>query len=153
NFSSLEEGDIDDVWEYNICDNLHHFASQTFEKIAIRYLKQLNRKRELPFYFTQIGRQWGKVTRQNTKGQKYTAQEEIDILATDKDKTKYILGECKLTNEPFDLAQFKALLAKNSYSTNCYYYLFSLNGFTDALINCAKLENNIFLVSLNDMFI
>ena len=77
--------------------------------------------------------------------------EEIDALAVDDEKSNFILGECKFTNQPFDLGQLNALKDKNRFGSNVHYYLFSLNGFTDTLINESKKLDNITMVTAEDI--
>jgi len=151
NFSELEDGAIERIWKKYISQNLHNFASKAFENICIDYLKKLNRKEQLPFDASSIGRWWGKVTSVNESGKKITTSKEIDIVVTNDDKTHYILGECKFTNQPFDLGQFNALKAKNRFGDNVYYYLFSLNGFTATLRNEISSLENVILVTAEDI--
>lgn len=151
NFSLLEmEGPLA-VWEDFIQNNLHNFSSKSFEKICIEYMFVLNKNKKLPFRFTNIARWWGKVTKPDGNGKLTTTSEEIDILASDSNQKNYIIGECKFTNEPFDLKQLKKLQNKITFNGNIYYYLFSLNGFTDAVKELANKETNIFLVSATDI--
>lgn len=114
-------------------------------------MRKLRSSGDLPFIFDTIGRWWGKVTHKDEIGKSYTVSEEIDMLATDKDENNYIIGECKFTNEPFDLAQLKALQKKLEIDGKKYRYLFSLNGFTDAVKDAAKETGNIKLVTLDEM--
>ena len=149
--SELALGNVDDLWNYVIKKDLHNFASKAFENISIKYLYKQRHIGNTPVLFLSIGRWWGKVTHKDENGKPYTVSEEIDVLATDKDEKNYIIGECKFTNEPFDLAQLKALQKKLEINGEKYWYLFSLNGFTDAVKDAAKENNNIRLVTLDDM--
>ena len=151
NFSELEDGAIDRIWNKYISGSLHNFASKAFENICIDYLKKLNRKELLPFDASSIGRWWGKITKVDDQGKKITTSEEIDIVAADDKKEQYIIGECKFTNQPFDLGQFNALKNKHNFGDNVYYYLFSLNGFTDTLRSKASQHNNVTLVTAEDI--
>ena len=151
NLSLLEMEDPLAVWEDFIQDTLHHFASKSFEKICIEYMFVLNKNKRLPFRFSHIARWWGKVAKTGDNGKRINVSEEIDILASDANKKNYILGECKFTNEPFDLKQFKKLQNKITLNGNIYYYLFSLNGFTVAVKELAQNSDNVFLVSAKDI--
>lgn len=151
NLGLLETEDPLAVWEDEVENNLHHFAAKPFETICLEYLFALNKQRKLPFRFSSAARWWGKVTKSTTNNAPVTTSEEIDILATDSKHKNYILGECKFTNEPFDLGQLKKLQSRITPDGNIYYYLFSLNGFTDAVINEATTKNNIFLVTARDI--
>lgn len=149
--SELAKGDIDDIWEYVIQDNLHDFSSKAFENVCTDYLRQQKRQGNTPFKFLSIGRWWGKVTHTDTNGKPFTAAEEIDILATDRDGRRYLVGECKFRNEQIDMAQYKALQAKLEWNGEFFYYLFSLSGFTDAVREAAAQSDNLRLVTLAEM--
>ena len=151
NLSLLEMDDPEAVWEDHIKENLHSFASKAFEKICIEYMFVLNKSKKLPFRFSSISRWWGKVTKIDDNGKPVSTSEEIDILAHDKSKENYILGECKFTNEKFDMGQLKKLQNKLQLNGKIYYYLFSLNGFTDAVIEAAKATDNIVLITPEDI--
>lgn len=150
NLTDLENDDIDGVWEDNIKDNLHSFASQPFEKVCLEYLYVLNKNKELPFRIHNASRYWGKTT-QEIDGKKQSVNLEIDILAPDAKKKNFIFGECKFTNEAFDMKQFKKLQNKVFVEGNVYFYLFSLSGFTDAVKEYASSHNNVLLISAKDL--
>ena len=147
NLSDLEKDDAMGVWEDYIEGSLHDFASKSFEKVCIEYMYSLNRQRKLPFRFSKIGRWWGTVTRV-IEGKKRNCAEEIDIIATDKNEKKFILGECKFRNELFDNGEFRKLKEKNIMNAETYFYLFSLSGFTNSVIDASKLDDNLFLIDV-----
>lgn len=147
----LERGDSEEVYQSLILPNLHHFCGKSFENICIDYLYLLNSKKRLPFYFHHIGRWWGKVTHKEENGKLSTTNEEIDILASDNNQTEYLIGECKFTNAPFDLQELKKFQAKWTSSTKTTYYLFSLNGFTDAVKEEQKKQKDLVLVTGKDL--
>lgn len=151
NLAALEQGECQETYDDFIADNLHDFCGRPFEKICVEYLYALNKQKQLPFRFTQIGRWWGKVTKDDESGKLQTTSEEIDIVAADKSEKNFIVGECKFTNEPFDLGQLKALQHKNPFAGNVYYYLFSLNGFTDGVKQYATDNPNVVLVTAHDI--
>lgn len=151
NLGLLEMEDPIAVWEDEVVKRLHHFASKPFEEICIEYMYALNKEHKLPFRFSSIARWWGKVTKKGADGKPVTSSEEIDMIAADSKRENYILGECKFTNEPFDMGQLKKLQNKITLNGNIYYFLFSLNGFTDAVIDFAKNNDNIFLVTPHDI--
>ncbi|MBQ1413764.1 MAG: ATP-binding protein [Clostridia bacterium] len=149
--SELSKGDVDDIWEYVIQDNLHDFSSKAFENVCIDYLRQQKRRGNTPFPFLSIGRWWGKVTHNDEQGKPFTVAEEIDILATDRDARRYLVGECKFRNEPMDMAQWRALQEKVTWQGECFYYLFSLRGFSDAVRQAAAQSEHLRLVTLAEM--
>ena len=150
NLTDLENDDADGVWENDIQDSLHHFASKAFEQLSIEYMYAQNKAKALPFRMSSASRYWGK-TNQIIDGKPRAVNLEIDILAPDSSKKKVIYGECKFTNEPFDMNEFKNLVSKVFIGDSVYYYLFSLSGFTDAVENEAKESSNIKLISAHDL--
>jgi len=151
NLNMLEMNDPMTIWEDAIENDIHHFCARAFEKLCIEYMYVLNKARKLPFRFFSIGRWWGSVTKKDENGKPHTVAEEIDLLAADNKQKNFILGECKFTNEPFDMGQLRKLQNKLSLTGNIYYYLFSLNGFTPAVCELAGTSDNIFLVTPSDI--
>lgn len=149
--SELVQGEAQTVYEEIIQPNLHRISAAPFENICIYYLRHLRKIGQVPFRFLKIGRFWGKVTHKAEGEKPYTTSEEIDIYATDSTQTKYILGECKFTNEPFDMSQLKKLQAKLSLQGEVWYYLFSLSGFTDSVKEYAANNTNTFLITAEDI--
>lgn len=147
NLSELENDDAVGVWEDYIENALHDFASKSFEKVCIDYMFCLNKQRKLPFRFSKIGRWWGTITKEEN-GRKTSRTEEIDVVAADKTESKYILGECKFRSELFDNAQLRKLKDKNVFNGDAYYFLFSLSGFTDAVLDAAKQDDHLFLTDI-----
>ena len=150
NLTDLENDDADGVWENDIQDSLHHFASKAFEQLSIEYIYTMNKAKALPFRISSASRYWGK-TNQIIDGKTRSVNLEIDILAPDNTKKKVVYGECKFTNEPFDMNEFKNLKSKVFIGDSIYFYLFSLSGFTDAVENEAAENSNIKLIFANDL--
>ena len=150
NLSELEMDDALGVWDDYIEETLHNFASKTFEKVCIEYMYTLNKQRKLPFRFSKIGRWWGSVTKVEN-GEKRTYPTEIDIIATDKSEKNFIIGECKFRTELFDNAELRKLKEKMELPGETYYYLFSLSGFTDAVIDAAKNDSNLFTIDVSQI--
>ena len=150
NLTDLENDDADGVWEDSVKNNLHAFASQPFEKLCLEYLYILNRNRKLPFRIHNASRYWGKTV-QITDGKKRCVNIEIDILAPDAGRKNFIFGECKFTNEQFDMQQLRKLQSKVFVEGKVYYYLFSLSGFTDAVKEYAASHEEVVLVTANDL--
>ena len=150
NLTDLENDDADGVWENDIQDSLHHFASKAFEQLSIEYIYAMNKAKALPFRISSASRYWGK-TNQIIDGKTRSVNLEIDILVPDNTKKKVIYGECKFTNEPFDMNEFKNLKSKVFIGDSIYYYLFSLSGFTDAVENEAAENSNIKLIFAHDL--
>jgi AAA+ ATPase superfamily predicted ATPase len=130
NLSELEAGDAEGIWEHVVEPALDEYTSRIFEDVCRQYLRVLNRKKALPFYFTKIGRWWDKAN-------------EIDIMATDSKKQNFLLGECKYRNSVVTLADLTALREKfvpKKDAGKVYYCLFSKSGFAEDVVGKAKAE-------------
>ncbi len=151
NFTDLERDDAEGVWYSEIESNLHDYSSKAFENVCLDYLYILNKSGSLPFRMSTAGRFWGK-TNKVIDDKTVSVPIEIDILAADKGKNNYIVGECKFRNEKFDLSELKKLQEKFCFKGNAYYYLFALSGFTDAVKQEASSLKNITLLTLSEIF-
>ena len=82
NYSQLEDGDADGVYEYNVKPMLHEYASLAFEDICREFVKELQKKNELPFRYTKMGRWMGKTTvrDEEAKNGLRVAETEVDLL-------------------------------------------------------------------------
>ncbi|WP_294428266.1 DUF234 domain-containing protein [uncultured Treponema sp.] len=144
NYSSIEFGDWENIYDTIVEPQLNEFVSFPFEDICIEWFRIQNKKRNLPFIFTQIGRWWDKNI-------------EIDIIATNEDKSKIISAECKFHNTPvndFDLGKhLKKDLSnlKKKDNAEIYLWYFSLSGFTKEAMQFAR-EKDIHLVSADEIF-
>lgn len=140
NISELESGDAEGVFKYTVNPEMNKYSSKIFENICREYIRKLNKENKLPFRYTKIGRWWDK-------------NNEIDIMAVDKNKNNIILGECKYQNSAFGLADYETMISKytpKKPTTKVYYYLFSKNGFTKEVVNRSR-EDNVELISLEDI--
>lgn len=156
NFSQLEDGDTEGVYQYIIEPELHHFASFSFEDICRDFVKRLQMKDELPFRYTQMGRWIGKTTIRDSKSPKgmRTGETEIDLLAFDKEKENYLVGECKFKGKPFSYSEYldaKAKLISLKENARFYYALFSESGFDDKIVEEAKQGDEIWLYDLSEI--
>ncbi len=141
NSSELEAGDFEGVYKFNVEPVLEQYTSRIFEDICCEYVRRKNRKGQLPFRYTKIGRWWeGKV--------------EIDLMAVDGNHKNFIIGECKFRNSPLGLPDLESTINKfsHNHAMSVYYYLFSKSGFTQSVIDRAKAEKNTKLISLDDLF-
>ena len=55
NYSELESGDADGVYEYAIKPNLHEFASFAFEDVCREYVREMQKRNQLPFRYQRAG--------------------------------------------------------------------------------------------------
>lgn len=138
NFSQLEDGDADGVYAYSVEPALHRFASLSFEDICREFIREKQKKNELPFRYAKIGRWMGKTTVRDdsVKNGLRTAETEIDILCIDRGRKEYLVGECKYKGKPFTYGEYlstSAKLAPLKEKCRFYYALFSESGFDDKI--------------------
>lgn len=155
NFSQLEDGDVDGVYEYVVKPALHEFTSFAFEDICREFVREMQKKNELPFRYSKMGRWFGKSTVRDAKAASgfRTAETEIDLLAISKEAEEYLVGECKFKGEPFSYSEYLDTLAKLSplkEKAKFYYALFSENGFDKKISDCAT-ENKTYLYTLEQI--
>ncbi len=95
--------------------------------------------------YAKIGRWWYK-------------EDEIDIVALDRDEDKILLAECKWsknrvdTDLLYDLKEKAEKVRWKNDERHEEYFLFSRSGFTDELEQCSSGSDNIALYSLQDMY-
>lgn len=145
NFSQLEDGDVEGVYEYVVKPALHKFASIAFEDVCREFVRQKQKENALPFRYAKMGRWMGKTTVRDEKALNglRVAETEIDLLCIDRDAKQYLVGECKFKKNPFSYAEYLDTLAKLEplkKDAAFYYALFSETGFEQKVIDCA--ENN-----------
>lgn len=138
NYSQLEDGDADGVYEYNVKPMLHEFASLTFEDICREFVKELQKRNELPFRYAKMGRWMGKTTvrDEEAKNGLRVAETEVDLLGIGQGGKDYLVGECKFKGRPFGYAEYLDTAAKFTplkQQANFYYALFSESGFDERL--------------------
>ena len=151
NYSELESGDVDGVYQYAVEPRLHQFASLPFEEICRQYMSRMNRTDSLPFRYSRSGRWWGKTTvRRKDKTEK--TETEIDLLASDANSGKYIIGECKFKSRPFSFSEYLDVTAKFGdvkANTEIWYYLFSESGFDDKLSALSEGNDKVRLIPID----
>ena len=140
NISELETGDIEGVFRYIVKPELDNYTSYIFEDVCKAFLRRKNRKEELPFHFSKIGRWWNKT-------------DELDIMAMDYPKNNYILGECKYKNQPFAMSDLRNMQKKVTWlkeDVNVSYWIFSKSGYAEEVRRIAQ-EEDIQLVELEEI--
>lgn len=138
--SELEAGDASGVYEYMVKPELENYASFIFEDICREYLRLKNRRNELPFHFSKIGRWWNKT-------------DELDIMAVDCHKQNFLLGECKYKNSSFTASDLKNMRQKfkpKSENASLYYWLFSKSGYTGEVLEAAR-KASVYPVTLEEI--
>lgn len=139
NFSQLEDGDVEGVYQYVVEPAIHEFASLAFEDVCREFVREMQKKNELPFRYAKMGRWMGKTTVRDEKASNglRTAETEIDLLGISRDAKEYLVGECKFKGVPFSYSEYLDTLAKLSplkEKATFYYALFSENGFDEKMI-------------------
>ena len=138
NYSQLEEGDVDGVYEYAVNPVLHEFASYAFADICREFVSEKQKKKEIPFRYTKMGKWFGKTTVRDTnkKNGHRTAETEVDVLCIDRMGENYLVGECKFKGAPFSYSEYLDTLAKLTplkEKAKFHYALFSENGFDEEI--------------------
>lgn len=153
NYSELEAGDVDGVFEYAIKPGLHEFASLAFEDVCREYMRALQKAGKLPFRYDKMGRWWGKTTVRR-KDSTEVKETEIDLLAVSQNADRYIVGECKFKGRPFSYSEYMDTAAKLSpqkKTAEFYYYLFSESGFDEKLTEKADKNQNLKLIPISEV--
>ena len=155
NYSQLEDGDVDGVYEYIVKPALHEFAAYTFENVCREFVRQMQKKNALPFRYTKMGRWYGKTTVRDEKAADglRTAETEIDILCMDREEREYLVGECKFQGTAFSYSEYLDTLAKLTpwkEKVKFHYALFSESGFDRRIVERAA-EDNTTLYGLEEI--
>ena len=156
NYSQLEDGDIDGVYQFSIAPLLQEFASVSFEEVCRQFVKKLQRNNKLPFRYSNIGRWFGKTTIRDKNGENEmrTAETEIDILCIGKDARDFLVGECKYKKTPFDYSEYLDTITKLTplkEKATFYYALFSKSGFDKKIMEETKSKSGILLFDLKEI--
>jgi len=143
NYSQLEDGDVDGVYEYIVEPALHEFASFTFEDVCREFVREMQKDNVLPFRYVKMGRWTGKTTvrDENEENGLRTAETEIDLLGIGRGEKEYLVGECKFKKSPFSYSEYLDTVAKlnpQKQKAKFYYALFSENGFDEKVIREAE---------------
>lgn len=139
NYSQLEDGDVDGVYEYIIEPALHEFASFAFEDVCREFVREMQKANALPFRYSKMGRWTGKTTvrDENATNGLRTAETEIDLLGIGRGAKEYLVGECKFKKNPFSYSEYLDTVAKlnpQKQKAKFHYALFSENGFDDKIV-------------------
>ena len=156
NISQLEDGDVEGVYDYVIAQALQEFASYTFEDVCKEFVREMQKKNELPFRYSKMGRWTGKTTVRDKDAPKGVriAETEVDILGIGKNEKEYLVGECKFKNTPFDYSEYLDTVTKLTplkEGVKFYYALFSESGFDSKVVSEADVNDNITLYNLNQI--
>lgn len=156
NFSQLEDGDADGVYEYVIAPALHEYASFAFEDVCREFVKELQKKNALPFRYSKMGRWTGRTTVRDKDAANglRVAETEIDLVGIGVSAKEYLVGECKFKSSPFAYSEYldtKAKLTPLKDSAEFHYALFSESGFDEKVMEEAKRESNLQLYDIHEI--
>lgn len=133
NQSSLDLGLTDAILEQRIKPDFVHFSATAFEEAAQAHIARIAKMGELSFLPEQIGGWWDRDA-------------EIDLLAISQTEKAALVGECKWSINPVgtnileELKQKSQVLIKKYGIQKLQFALFARSGFTNTLIEQARLE-------------
>lgn len=142
NRSKIEIRDTEDLMA-NIMDSMPDYTSITFEKVAMEFLQGSGRAGRIPAHFPLWGRWWDR-------------ENEIDVVALDREKLNILFCECKWQKRKIDAGEIKHLLDKAplvnwfNENRNEYFAFVSKSGFTGDALEFAQ-DNSVLLFELKDM--
>ena len=114
--------------------------SYIYEDICMEKMWELNAGGTWDFHFDKVGRWWNNST-------------EIDIMALDQEGDNAIFGECKYWSNKVGVDVLRNLEQKaeqvtwNKSVRKNYFILFAVHGFTDELLQLARVRTDVTLVS------
>lgn len=156
NFSQLEDGDAEGVYEYLVAPKLHEFTAYTFEDVCRQFVKEQQKIHALPFRYTKAGRWMGKTTVRDPEAESglRLAETEIDVLCVNENTKEYLVGECKFKGAPFKYSEYlntEAKLTPLKKQGSFWYALFSESGFDERIIQEAENTGRVRLYSLSEI--
>ena len=144
NLSGIMRGIGETIYEVSVKPQISHFMGYIFEEICKQYLYLPQIYMTLPFPAGEFARWWG-------NNPKKKRQEEIDLMA--ENGLEAIFGECKWRNELADVDILETLQERSGlfHYQKQSYMIFSKTGFTEKLKLREKEEENVRLISFEDM--
>ena len=145
NMAVISSGRFFQVYDKTVKPYLHDYMGLIFEQMCRQYL--LNYAENLPFLLSDTGQWWG-TDKQLRK------EVQIDIVGVPIDGDSYLIGSCKFRNDKIGIDElelirhYAAVFGKGS---NYHYYIFSLGGFTENLLELRK-QGVVSLLTLNDLY-
>ena len=142
NWSQLERGAKEMVFNTVILPEIDHFSSIVFEQACRQYFWRVGLKGQLPFMPQQIGGWW-------------QANEEVDLVILG--EAEMMLVECKWSSRPVgtdilqELEAKSASVSREAGREKVSFALCSRSGFTKQLIELTGQRENIFLYTWDDM--
>ena len=144
NLSGIMRGIGETIYEVSVKPQISHFMGYIFEEICKQYLYLPQIYMTLPFPAGEFARWWG-------NNPKKKRQEEIDLMA--ENGSEAIFGECKWRNELADVDILETLQERSGlfHYQKQSYMIFSKSGFTEKLKLREQEEENVRLISFEDM--
>lgn len=130
-----------------IMKEISEYMGLAFEKICIQYLIRMAKLRRLPFVPAYIGKWWG-------NNPELKAQDDVDILVLNKNKTEGIFVECKFTSRPMPMEEYDDLvMATKAFPKDMKKNLMfiSKSGYTAPVQRRAE-EEGALLLTIEDLF-
>ncbi|MCD8009787.1 MAG: ATP-binding protein [Lachnospiraceae bacterium] len=131
-----------------IMSDISDFMGLAFEDICRQYLVRQAKRRKLPFVPARIGKWWG-------NNPVLRAQDDIDLLALNSNKTEGIFCECKFTSRPMPMEEYEDLLTASKAfpeSMKKHFMFISRSGYT-APVQKRAAEEEVVLLTLHDLFL
>ena len=156
NYSELEDGDVNGVYDFVVAPAMHEFASFAFEDVCREFVREMQKQNELPFRYSKMGKWIGRTTirdKDAPNGMR-VGETEIDLLAIGRGAAEYLVGECKFKKSPFDYSEYLNTTAKLTplkEGATFYYALFSESGFDEKITAEAEQEENLKLYDLHQI--
>lgn len=138
NLSFIESGNSELAMKKIKSNLIDRHISYVYEDICIEDMWKLNADEKWNFTFDKVGRWWNNDT-------------EIDIVAYDSTGKDIIFGECKYWDGKVGINVLTSLEDKakavewKKDNRNEHFILFSINGFTDELIELTRTRNDVVL--------
>jgi hypothetical protein len=142
NWSQLERGAKEIVFETAIRPEIDHFSAIVFEQACRQYFWRTGLKGQLPFMPRQIGGWW-------------QANQEVDLVLLGEERM--MLVECKWSNQPVGTDILQELEAKSpdiireTGIQRVDFALCSRSGFTEQVIELSQQRSDVFLFSWEQM--
>jgi AAA+ ATPase superfamily predicted ATPase len=144
-----------DVWDGDIAPYLADFVAPTFEELCVRYTRRAYGARA-----QKVGGWWGAALNKHRQArERFT--EEIDVVGAHR-RNLVLVGECKWTADPMpkrvldDLRDYKLPALEQERRLKVptrgpQVLLFSRTGFSDELIETARSDDTVSLVTLDEL--
>lgn len=141
----ISSGKLIDFQESDLKD----FERTTFIQIAKDYIRELDRKNQLPFVLSDMGNWWENNDEDGTST-------DFDIVCSGKDENgeAFSFSRCFFFREAVEIQELKDIIELTKHvrkQGDMYYLVFSAGGFSDHAETVSQAIRNIMLFNLDDM--